>query len=47
MGESIPLDKMARIVELTQVGKFKSEISELLGISKSTVYKYQQRFNLL
>jgi len=47
MGESISLNKVTQIIELTKGGMFKSEIARKLGVSKSTIYKYQQRFSLI
>ena len=45
--KSIPIDKISEIVELTKQDLFRSEIIERTGLSESTVYKYQRKFNLL
>lgn len=47
MIKEIGLDKVTRIVELSQKGVFRPDIARDLGISPSTVYKYQKRFHLI
>jgi len=45
--DGINLDKVVRIVELTKKGMYRSEIVKELGVSHSTVYKYQKSFDLV
>ncbi len=47
MIEEIGLEKVTKIVELSQKGIFRPEIAREIGISPSTVYKYQKRFHLI
>ena len=45
--EEIGLEKVTMIVELSQKGVFRPDIAKNIGISPSTVYKYQKRFHLI
>jgi len=41
------LKKVARIIELSKKGVFKPKIAKLVGVSESTIYKYQVMFDLI
>lgn len=43
----VKIDTINKIIELTNKGFTRREISEKTGVSKSTVYKYQKKFGLL
>jgi len=43
----IPLEKIERIIELTEKGMSRPAIARELGISKFSVWKYQKKFLLL
>jgi len=45
--EEIGMEKITMIVDLSQKGVFRPEIAKEIGISPSTVYKYQKRFHLI
>jgi hypothetical protein len=41
------LDQIAGIVELSKKGEYRPEISRQIGVSVSTVFKYQKQFDLV
>jgi len=43
----LSLDKVTKIVEMTNKGEFRTTIAKELSISTSTVYKYQKKFGLI
>lgn len=43
----ITIDQLNKIIQLTELGYSSREISEAVGVAKSTVFKYQSKFNLI
>jgi len=44
---AISLDKINKIVEFTKKDMFRTKIAKEVGVSVSTVYKYQSHFGLI
>jgi transposase len=40
-------EKILQIIELSQQNLFRSEIASQVGVSESTIYKYQKKFDLV
>ena len=47
MSEEIGLDKITKIVELTEKDVFRKEIAQQVKVSPSTVFKYQKKLHLV
>jgi len=47
MGEEISSDRVITILQLTQNGTYRPNIAREVGVSKSTVFKYQKKFDLI
>ena len=47
MPERIEIDKMEKIIKLTEEGNFRSDIAKELDVCERTVYNYQKKLNLI
>ena len=47
MVNKISVNKICMIAELTKQDKFRPEIARYVGVSQSTVYKYQKMLDLV
>ena len=42
-----PIEKVTKIVELTEEGEFRPDIARQIELTVGTVYKYQKMFKLV
>jgi len=47
MTKEISLSKVVQIIKLSQEDRFRSDIAKEVGVSESSVFKYQNKFGLL